>query len=106
MQAASFTTQLDKPKVMPTLEFLADLYGLRVKTIQIYADGVDHNFTTITPTIANNNDVVRVIREVNDGEIDAFVWDAEIVLNALQSIENDKSICVYALQKRVRPFGE
>jgi hypothetical protein len=55
--------------------------------------------------ISNNDDVLEATRDVDAARVDAFVWDAQIVLHSLgAAAAQGLPICVYAMKKRIFPF--
>jgi hypothetical protein len=93
-----------KPTVVPVLDSIADLFGQKVLTSTLYAPFLP-NHTTSIASISNNADMIKAVKQVDSGQVDAFVYDALGVLMSLREIEATKeSVCVYAMKKRVYPF--
>jgi hypothetical protein len=94
-----------KPTVIPAFDSVADLFGQKVLTSEVYGSKIGYNATIINPMISNNDDVIARIKDVDEGRADAFLWDALVVLAGVKTLdESNADVCVYPLKKRIYPF--
>ena len=96
-----------EPTVVPVFDSISDLYGLDIQTSNFYKGNTNVKFTLVDPflEIKTNEDIFRQVRLVDNGTIDAFIWDWLILLNALQEFQQDgEKVCVKALNKRIYSF--